>query len=219
VSVTEFQSQPVSVLGAVGRPGVVQLEGRKTLLEILTLSGGLEEGHGSTITITRMNEYGTIPLESATPVEPDHNTAQVSVRSLMNASRPQDNILIMPYDVISVSEAELVYVMGDVVRPGGFVIDERGTMSVLQALALAQGIGPDARGQDSGIIRPVPGGESVFIEVNVRDLLAAKKGVVDVMLQPDDILLVPTSLARGTLRSVMDSTVRALTNVAIYGGF
>src|SRR5437867_10663203 len=65
INVTQFRSQPVSVFGAVGTPGVVQLEGRKTLIEVLSMAGGLKPDAGSRLRITRRSEWGPIPLPTA----------------------------------------------------------------------------------------------------------------------------------------------------------
>lgn len=75
VSVTEFRSQPVSVLGYVRTPGVHQLQGRKTLAEMLSLAGGLDPAAGPTVKITRSLEWGRIPLRTAW----DDRTGQFSV--------------------------------------------------------------------------------------------------------------------------------------------
>lgn len=140
VMVTEFRSQPVSVIGAVSRPGIVQLEGRKTLVEVLSLAGGLTADAGYRVKITRRLEFGRIPLPSAAD-DPtaQYSVAEVELQSVMQARNPQENVLVQPFDVISVPRAELVYVMGQVKKAGGFVLRDRETMSVLQALSLAEG--------------------------------------------------------------------------------
>jgi polysaccharide export outer membrane protein len=217
ITVTQFRSQPVSVLGSVGSPGVVQLEGQKTLLEVLSLAGGLSGNYGSRITITRRSEFGPIPLPSATAYDEDFTVAEVDVSSIMDASRPEQNIEILPYDVITVPKADVVYVMGDVSKPGGFTLEGQSSMSVLRALALSEGLKDSARGEDSRIIRPVPDSTPVEIAVNLKDLLEGKTS--DMMLQPEDILFVPTSLARSTFRSIFDTAIRAVTSATIYRGF
>src|SRR5205809_3820822 len=108
INVTQFRSQPVSVFGAVGTPGVVQLEGRKTLIEVLSMAGGLKPEAGTRIRITRKSEWGPIPLPSAA-TEGDYSVAELNIRSVEDATRPEDNIPILPNDVITVARAELVY--------------------------------------------------------------------------------------------------------------
>src|SRR5262245_6437860 len=94
ISVTQFKSQPVSVFGSVGSPGVVQLEGRKTLIEVLSMAGGLKGDAGSRIRITRKKEWGAIPLSSAA-TEGEYSVADVNIRSIENATQPEDNIQIL----------------------------------------------------------------------------------------------------------------------------
>jgi polysaccharide export outer membrane protein len=216
ITVSSFQSQPVSVLGAVGAPGIVQLQGRKTLLEVISLAGGLRPDHGSRITITRREDYGSIPLPSAA-TQAGHSVAEVRVSGILEASRPEENILILPHDVITVSAAEVVYVMGQVRRPGGYTLGDRSNMSILQLLALAEGVSGTAREEDARIIRPVEGSTPIEVAVNLSDLLQGK--IPDMPLEPQDILFVPDSFAKGALRRTVDAAISAVTGMVIYRGF
>jgi len=216
INVTQFRSQPVSVIGYVSTPGVIQLEGRKTLIEVLSMVGGVKPDAGYRVKITRKSEWGPIPLPSATTdAGGNYSVAEVNILSIMNASNPEENILIRPYDVISVARAEVVYVIGDVRKPGGFVLNNKETISVLQALALAEGLGPTAAPQSSQILRPVPGANRIEIPVNLKELLRGK--IKDMTLKPDDILFVPNSLAKSTFRKAMDAAISASTGMLIYG--
>jgi len=152
VSVTEFRSQPVSVLGAVRNPGVQQVQGRKTLLELLSMAGGIDAEAGHNLRITRRKEFGPIPLKTA-EADPsgDYFVADVDLGSLLEARNPQENIEVKRRDVITVPRGELVYVMGTVRRPGGFVLRQRETLSALQALALAEGLDRAASPQNAMI--------------------------------------------------------------------
>jgi polysaccharide export outer membrane protein len=125
ISVTQYQSQPVSVVGAVNTPGIQYLQGRKTLLEVLSLSGGLRPDAGSTLTITRKKGWGTITAGSIRPAESaDFTVAEIKLKSLLAGERPQDNVAIMPHDVVLIPRAEMVYVIGEVRKSGGFVLNE-----------------------------------------------------------------------------------------------
>ena len=115
VNVVKFNSQPVSVLGAVGRAGIIQLEGQKSLVEVLSLAGGVTADAGSRIKVTRRSEWGAIPLASAR-TEGEYSIAELDYLAIMDASRPENNIQILPQDVISVPRAQLIYVIGDVKR-------------------------------------------------------------------------------------------------------
>jgi polysaccharide biosynthesis/export protein len=213
INVTQLKSQPVSVFGSVGNPGVVQLEGSKTLIEVLSMAGGLKADAGSRIRITRKSEWGAIPLASAS-TEGEYSVAEVNIRSIENATRPEDNIQILPFDVITVARAEIVYVMGEVKKSGGFMLNDRRTISLLEVMARAEGFSPTAAPKDAKIIRPVPGANRVEISVNLRDVLAGK--TKDMMLQPDDILYVPSSYAKNAFKRTMDSVISMATGRVIY---
>jgi polysaccharide export outer membrane protein len=154
VDVNEYGSQPVSILGAVNRPGVYQLRGRKSLVEVLSLAEGLKSEAGNVIKITRPKSSGPIPLAN---VKEDalgqFTTAEVSAKGLLEASVPEANIQIRPHDVITVPRAELVYVLGSVHKPGGFPLAERESITVLQALSMAEGVQPGAATQSARILR------------------------------------------------------------------
>ena len=99
----------------------------------------------------------------------------VDVKSLMSAARPADNILIQPHDVITVPEADVVYVIGEVRKPGAFVLNDRASVSVLQALSMAEGLGSTPAPQDSRILRSVPGNtERKQIPVDLKKVLVGK---------------------------------------------
>ena len=214
VNVTGFKSQPVSVIGFVGNPGVIQLEGRKTLIEVLSLAGGLKQDAGYRVKITRKSEWGPIPLPSATP-SGDYSVAEVNIRGINDASHPEENILILPFDVISVPRAEIVYVMGEVRKPGGFALNDKQSISVLQAIALSEGLGSNALSKKSKILRPVAGGANhIEIAINLDQLLQGK--TKDVTLQPDDILFVPNSSAKSAFHKTVDSVISGVTGRAIY---
>jgi polysaccharide export outer membrane protein len=106
-TITEFRSQPISVLGAVNAPGVIQLRGRKTLVEVLSLAGGLRNDAGYRIEITRRAEWGDVPLPGA-KTQDGYSIAEVSVAPLLEAKKPKVNIDIKPYDTISVPKGDLV---------------------------------------------------------------------------------------------------------------
>jgi polysaccharide export outer membrane protein len=216
VAVNEFRSQPVSVLGAVNKPGVHQLQGRKTLFEVLSLAEGLRNDAGNTIKITRRKEWGGLPLSTAKD-DPtgQFSVADVNVKSAMEGRSPQENILIMPYDVISVPRAELVYVIGSVRRAGGFVLNEREAISVLQALSLAEGLERTAAPQNARILRPAPDpSKRTEIPVDVKKILAGKSN--DVPLQANDILFVPNSVAKSAALRTFEAAVQIGTGVVIY---
>ncbi|MCW5978487.1 MAG: polysaccharide biosynthesis/export family protein [Bryobacteraceae bacterium] len=214
VSIVEFQSRPVSVFGAVDRPGVVQLEGPKTLWEAISLAGGLKHEVGDTIRITRRLDQGSIPLPNARFDETGrYMIADVDVRSVMEMTNPEQNILVMPHDVVSVSRANIVYVVGDVNRAGGFVTN--GKLSVLQALSLAGGPEPNASTKDARILRLQEGSEArLQIAVNLKKILRGE--AEDPAMRPDDILFVPHSGWKDFGTRALAASLGVASGIAIY---
>src|SRR2546427_156406 len=158
ISVTEFHSQPVSVIGAVTTPGIVQLQGKKTLVEVLSMAGGLRNDSGQSGMITRQKEWGSLPLPGApTDATEQFSVAEVKLKDVLDARNPEQNIMIRPNDIISVPRAEIVYVLGAVKRAGRFVLNERDALSVLQAVSLAEGLERTAAPQKAKILRISPG--------------------------------------------------------------
>jgi polysaccharide export outer membrane protein len=216
VSVAEYRSQPVSVLGAVASPGVHQLQGRKTLIEILSMAGGLRADAGHAIKITRRREWGRIPLATASDDSTGQfSVAEVSVTSVMEAKNPQENIVICPHDVISVPRAEMVYVIGAVKRAGGFVLNEKENMTVLQALSLAEGLERTAAPKGARILRRAGGSAPrVEVPVDLGRIIAGKSG--DVALRAEDILFVPVSAARSATVRGLEAAVEIGTGIVIW---
>jgi polysaccharide export outer membrane protein len=214
VSIAEFQSRPVSVFGAVDRPGVIQLQGPKTLWEAISLAGGLKSEVGDTIRITRRLDQGEIPLPNARVDETGQFMyADVDVRSVMEMTSPEQNILIMPHDVVSVSKANIMYVVGDVHRAGGFI--SKGKLSVLQALSLAGGMQPDAKGKDARILRLQEGSDMrLQIAVNLKQILKGESE--DIAMRPDDILFVPHSTWKEVGKQALTASIGMVSGIAVY---
>ena len=203
VFVAGLRSHPVSVLGAVRTPGVQQLTGRKTLTEVLSMAGGASPDAGNSIMITRPKESGPIPLPGAA-LDPTGQfyVAKVNLKSLTEAGNPQENIVIVEEDVISLPKGELVYVVGAVMRAGGFVLNEREAITVLQCVALAGGLDRFANKKEVKILRPKAAtGDREEILVDLQAMFAGKKS--DMPLLANDILFVPVSGRKAaTIRAV-----------------
>lgn len=218
VTVTEMQSHSVSVMGAVKAPGVFQIRGNKTLLEMLSMAQGLAPDAGNQVLVMRggglsnasplttgqksgaANGNASASLEAA-GLEIDGNTIVVSLKALLDSGNTKDNVPIYPGDIIKVKAAGIVYVVGDVVRPGGFPIQDNGHMTVLQAIALGEGIGPDADKNKAKIIRVAENGEKVELPVKLSKILSGKEP--DPTLHPKDILFIPKNGAKAAGRGAM----------------
>jgi polysaccharide biosynthesis/export protein len=216
INVSEVRSQPVSILGAVNTPGVHQVQGRKTVLEMLALAGGIRADAGYSIRITRQLEWGCIPLPNA-KLDPSgqFSVAELNLRKIMEAKTPEENIQIFPHDVISVPKAEMVYVIGEVRRSGGFVLGEHQTMSVLQALSLAEGLNTGADARHAKILRlKRDADQREELAVDVKDALNGKKP--DVPLQGEDILFIPGSIGKKAALRTLEAAIQTGTGLAVW---
>lgn len=216
VNVVEVRSQPVSVLGAVNTPGVHQVQGRQTLLEMLSLAGGIRQDAGYSVRITRQVEWGCIPLPGA-QMDPSgkFSVAELNLKKIMEAKNPAENIQIFPHDVISVPKAEMVYVIGEVRRSGGFVLGEHQSISVLQALSMAEGLNGTADTRHAKILRlNRDADQREELPVDVKDLLAGKRK--DVSLQADDILFIPGSTGKKAALRTLEAAIQTGTGLAIW---
>jgi len=211
ININQYRSQPVSVMGEVAKPGIIQLEGNKSLFEVMAMVGGTNP-QASRIIIRRRLEVGAIPHTSAT-VDGDYSVAEFGILAVTNLARPQDNIQILANDIIYVPRAEVVYVLGEVKKPGGFALIEKRNITVLDLLVKAEGPLPNAKQSDAKIIRQVAGASNIEIPVNIRDVLKSKTNLI---MQPDDILYVPDSLAKSTARKTLDTVIQMSLGAAIY---
>jgi len=217
VSLAEYKSQPVSVIGAVNKPGLHQLEGSKTLIEVLSLAGGLRAEAGYSIKITRqIEEEGRIPLATAhDDATGRFSIAEVSLSGVMEARNPEQNILIRRNDVISIPVAEMVYVIGGVRRAGGFTLGDRETISVLQAVSLANGLTEDAGAKGARILRA--SADSPIrkeLPVDLKSILDGKEP--DFFMQSDDILFIPNSKMKSAGKYIIESAARTILSFAIW---
>ncbi|MDA2912721.1 polysaccharide biosynthesis/export family protein [Acidobacteriia bacterium AH_259_A11_L15] len=234
VYVKDMVSHPVSVFGAVERPGVYQIRGTKTLLEILSMAEGLAEDAGDTVIVMReASFYGltnpsTQSTNEATSVTPtpevteaakEPSSAQegieINLKALLESGDPRFNIPIYPGDIVKVPRAGIVYVVGEVKRPGGFVLRSNENISVLQAIALGEGLTRTAAKSQARIIRTdEESGERVEIPIDVGKILAGK--APDPLLQPKDILYIPNSAARSGLYRAAEAAISIVSGVVIF---
>lgn len=215
-SVAEFHSQPISVVGAVNQPGAQQLQGKKTLMQVISMVGGFRSDAGNTLSIARELQWGPLPLpNAANDPTGKYSIAEISIPELLQEKTPQLNILIMPNDVITVPVSETVYVVGDVHKPGGFLLGEHKNMTVLQAVAMAEGISGTSDSKHSRIIHHAA--DSTLrseTPVNVKLILAGKEQ--DVPLDGGDILFVPGSLSKKAGLKTVEAAIQTASGLAIW---
>lgn len=199
VSVTQFRSEPVFFMGAFRTPGIYPLQGRRTLIEMLTAVGGLQPNASRRIRIARRSEYGPIPLASAV-LSPDGKTStvEISLESLTQNVNPDEDIALLAYDVVTADRAERVYVSGEVAKTSAIELAERDSISVTQALTEAGGFTQYAIRDQVRVLRPILG-TTLRAEINV-DLKRVFEGKdVDFPLLPNDVLFVPRDSKRALL--------------------
>jgi polysaccharide export outer membrane protein len=195
VFVLEYATQGVTVAGEVKLPGVYPWASKRSVLDFVSLAGGVTPVASKTFTLTHKRPNATV------------ETAELS------DSSPQAGV--EPEDLIVVTRAGVVYVVGDVGKPGGYLIENKETITVLQALALAQGMNKTAK-YDAKLIRNSPAGRTEA-DVPLKQILANQ--VTDPRLQDGDILFVPVSGARQWADKSVTSVLQMAVGVVIYGRF
>jgi polysaccharide export outer membrane protein len=199
VSVTEYASQVATVLGEVKAPGVYPVFGSRRLLDVIALAGGLSPSAGKVVTIAHRDD-------------PGH---PVKIRLVKNAQSlgAQQNPVILPDDTIEVGKAGIVYILGAVNKPGGFLIDNNEHISLLEALVLAGGWDKTAALSKAVLIRKVPQGH----EQLTLDLKHVLKGhQADVRVENGDILYVPTSLGKTLAYRGLEAVIAAAQSAVVY---
>jgi polysaccharide export outer membrane protein len=174
ITVVQFRSEPVFFVGAFRNPGIYPLAGRRTLVEMLT----------------------AIPLPNAI-VDPEKkiSTVEISLGSLRENVNPAEDILLQPYDVISVERAEMVYMNGEVGKVGSLELGERDSISIMQALTQSGGFSRDANRSKVRVLRPIENtNRRAEIDIDVKRILEGKDN--DFPLLPNDLLYVSRSYSR-----------------------
>src|ERR1700733_11847683 len=215
VQVNEFHSQPVSVAGNVNTPGVVQLRGNRNLMEVISMAGGLRPDAGDVVLITRNLSEGTIPVAGAfTDPTGKYSVAHINIRAVMSGKDPEGNIVMKPHDVVTVPRARMIYVLGNVTKPGGFVLSDDEQMSVTKAIALAGGWDKTASLSSARVLRASGGAEREQIPANVKKIM--KNQAPDLQLRPDDILYIPNSTGKTAGALGLASAIGIGTGIAIW---
>lgn len=211
VQVTEVQSKPISVVGAVNRPGILQVRGPRTLVEVLALAGGLSEDAGENVLVVRGGS--TARYENAS-LEPAEEVQEVSLHRLLETGDPRHNVAVYPGDAVKVGRAGIIYVVGEVREPGVFQLSSHSGLTVMQAVALGKGLRPTAARSRATIIRTNTAGERSEIQVNLEQVLTGR--VVDPPLQARDIVFVPNSAVKSVALGVVEGLVRMVTLRAVF---
>jgi len=211
VFVEEYRGRTITVLGAVSKPAVYPLQRKTRVLEALSLAGGSLPNAGNTVTIIR----GAASAE-ATGTKPG-SVQLIEMSRLVNGTELSANVEVKNGDVVSVSAAQVIYVVGSVMKPGGFVMSNPAEgISVVQALALAEGFRSVAATHNGLIIRQSTSeGARQEIPVDVAQMLRGKEA--DMLLAPNDILYIPDSGTKKTLKVMGELALSIVNGAAIYG--
>jgi polysaccharide export outer membrane protein len=201
VLVTAYAGQDVSVLGEVARPGVYPYTLHHRLLDLLSAASGLAPTAGRLVNVFHRDDPKTphpVVLDpGGTDTGGDHN--------------PE----LVPGDTVQVSRAGLVYVIGDVVRPGGFPVDPAQGLTVVQALSLAWGPAQNAATTRALLIREQKSGRTLT-ELNLKRLLKGQDP--DQPVHDRDILFIPDSTAKNLWNKTLEAAIQSAVGVTIYAG-
>jgi len=167
VFVQEFRSKKAVVLGHVNRPGLIELSGPTTFLELLSKAGGLAPEYGETATIKRS-------------VDGTNKVISVNIKSLTQGGDMSQNVPIREGDTIYISKAGMCYVTGEIKDPDAYPCD--GDATILKLITLAGGFTGKASRSSVRIVRIINGKKTVIDDVEM-----------DTPVQPDDVIVVPES--------------------------
>jgi polysaccharide export outer membrane protein len=199
VTVEQYATQTVSVLGQVRASGAYPIGTARPVVDILALAGGLNEVADRNIVIERRGD----------PDHPLHyNLANDGVLAL------QTSVLVYPGDTVMVPKAGIVYVLGDVNRPGGFVMDNNSTeLTLLQALARAGGVSRTAKQGHAKLLRKDATGYHET-QLSLGEIQKGKQQ--DIALAPGDVLYVPFSYAKNIAVSGSSGIISSVSSAAVY---
>lgn len=194
VTVVEYHSRPIAVMGAVRKPLTFQAEGAVTLLDALARAEGFSQDSGTEVLVTRGGEIFRIPL-----------------KALLKDAEPSANLLLTGGEEIRVPEAGKITVVGNVNRPGAFAVREAGDHSVLKLIALSEGLMPYAE-KVAFIIRRDVSGTDQELPVELDKIM--KRESPDVTLTAGDILYIPDNKKRRTTMGIVDRITSFGSNTA-----
>jgi polysaccharide export outer membrane protein len=195
VYVKEYGSSGITVAGEVAKPGFYSVLGPHRLFDVLQAAGGPTEKAATKVVITHGDQQNTTTLDIS------KNPAEMAM----------SNIALQPGDTVVVPRAGIVYVLGEVTRPGGYVLNSTGGITVLQVVAVAGGPTHVASAGKTRLLRKTDTGFQEQ-QIDLKKLLRGK--APDVSVRNNDILFVPTSGVKSALNA--SALVGTMGTAAIY---
>ena len=197
VSVVEYRSRPITVVGAVKNPLTFQATGSVTLLDAVSRAGGLSENAGAEILVSR--QPSGMSDKSVTLVQ------RIPVRDLMGGDNPSLNLQLEGGEEVRVPEAGRVFVLGDVKKPGAFYITDGSESSVMKALSLSEGL--DTFSAHKAYIYRLEAGSSGRNEIPIELKKIMDRKSPDVPLLANDILYIPNATGARASLKVLETSI------------
>jgi len=199
VLISEYATQGATVMGEVRTPGVYPTLGTRRLLDMISVAGGLQPTAGKTVSIIHRDD----------PQHPEN----IALQSQPGKLSAQQNPVILPGDTIIVAKAGVVYVIGDVLKPGGFLIDNNNPISLMQSLSLAGGWDKTAALSKVKLIRKTAEGRE---EVDLDLKHVTNGSQADMKVADGDIIFVPSSVGKTMTYRGVEAAISTVSGVLIY---
>lgn len=201
VFIKEYHSRQVAVIGAVNDQSRFQLQRRVRLLELLTYAKGPSPRAGQTVNI--VHSTASSPCKQTDESDTSSVFSSYKLSHVLQGD-PKSNPYLEPGDIVTVPEADQVYVVGNVFMP--LTISLREPITLTRAIAMAGGLKQDTRKDKIRVLRQEPG-TTMRKEITVDLYAIEKKRSEDLALAPNDIIDVPTSAGKSFLRSLVQGVV------------
>lgn len=199
VSETEFASQGATVLGEVRSPGVYPTLGSRRLLDMISLAGGVSNTAGRLVSVIHRGDA--------------QHPVQIALQPTPASLHAQQNPVVLPGDTVVVAKAGVIYIIGDVLRPGGILVDNNERLSIIEALSLAGGMNKTAALSQTKLVRKLPAGREE-VDLNLKHILYGKQA--DVLVSDGDILFVPSSIGKTFLYRGVEAAFGLATSYALF---
>jgi polysaccharide biosynthesis/export protein len=201
VFVAEFTRRTITITGEVRSPGVYPIVAPRTLFDTMAMAGGLNDAASRTVSV----------VHAANPSDIIHVTLNVGAQT--PESIQQGRMEILPGDQIYVARSGVIYLVGELQRPGGYQVEHNNRLTLLEAVALAGGLTRNAKGSQSRLIRRSPTGREE-LTVNLQKVLYG--GGPDMLLTDGDILFVPTSIRKEYSQQIISAVIGTATTYGVY---